>query len=153
MSNENNNWGQSVAGVLIKDGKVLLARQTYGSGNGKLIIPGGYVMYNESPQDAVKREFLEEVNINIEPKEIIAIRFNTHDWYVVFSVEYISGEAQPDNNEISEVLWVDINEALQRNDVPFTSKAVINCALKKDFALKEITYEGKNLPLFFVWSS
>ena len=30
------NWSQSVAGVCLKDGKVLLARHTYGSGNGKL---------------------------------------------------------------------------------------------------------------------
>ena len=34
------NWSQSVAGVCLKDGKVLLARHTYGSGKGKLIIPG-----------------------------------------------------------------------------------------------------------------
>ena len=32
MSTEGTNWGQSVAGVVIKDGKVLLARHTYGSG-------------------------------------------------------------------------------------------------------------------------
>ncbi|MCR4993279.1 MAG: hypothetical protein K6A45_09570 [Lachnospiraceae bacterium] len=35
------NWTQSVAGVCIRDGKVLLARHTYGAGKGKLIIPGG----------------------------------------------------------------------------------------------------------------
>ena len=37
MSHENTNWGQSVAGVVIRDGKVLLARHTYGRGNGLLI--------------------------------------------------------------------------------------------------------------------
>ena len=41
MNDENTNWGQSVAGVVMKDNKVLLARHTYG--NGMLIIPGGYV--------------------------------------------------------------------------------------------------------------
>ena len=46
----NTNWSQSVAGVCIKDGKVLLARHTYGSGNGRLIIPGGYVKYGEVPE-------------------------------------------------------------------------------------------------------
>ena len=29
MVNENTNWGQSVASVVIKDNKVLLARHTY----------------------------------------------------------------------------------------------------------------------------
>ena len=40
MSSENTNWGQSVTGVVIKDGKVLLARHTYGSGKNMLILPG-----------------------------------------------------------------------------------------------------------------
>ncbi len=34
MSTENTNWEQSVAGVVIKDNKVLLARHTYGNGKG-----------------------------------------------------------------------------------------------------------------------
>lgn len=41
MTKDNTRWTQSVAGVCIKDGKVLLARLTYGKGKGKLIIPGG----------------------------------------------------------------------------------------------------------------
>ena len=60
MNNDNTNWGQSVTGVVIHKGKVLLARHTYGTGVGKLIIPGGYVQYNETPQDALIREYLEE---------------------------------------------------------------------------------------------
>ena len=52
MNDENTNWGQSVAGVVMKDNKVLLARHTYG--NGMLIIPGGYVNVGESPQDALR---------------------------------------------------------------------------------------------------
>ena len=46
MSAENekdNDWGKSAAAVVIKDGKVLLARHTYGAGRGLLIIPGGYI--------------------------------------------------------------------------------------------------------------
>ena len=49
MENGNANWGQSVTGVVIKDGKVLLGRHTYGGGNGKLIIPGGYVRPGHCP--------------------------------------------------------------------------------------------------------
>lgn len=53
---ENTNWGQSVAGIILKENKVLLVRHTYGSGKGMLIIPGGYVKWNETPQDAVTRD-------------------------------------------------------------------------------------------------
>ena len=142
MSNENTNWGQSVTAVVIRDGKVLLARHTYGSGNGKLIIPGGYVNFGETPQDALKREFREETQVEIEPKEIIGIRFNMHDWYVAFKADYISGEATSDNDENSEVVWMDIDEALVREDVPMLTKELIAAAVKETGGLQYTEYEG-----------
>ena len=35
----NTNWNHSTAAVCMQNGKVLLARHTYGGGKGKLIIP------------------------------------------------------------------------------------------------------------------
>ncbi len=91
---DNTNWGQSVAGVVIREGKVLLARHTYGGGKGKLIIPGGYVNIGESPQDALIREFMEETAVTVKPKSIIGIRFNMHDWYIVFFRRICFGRSQ-----------------------------------------------------------
>lgn len=138
----NTNWCQSVTGVVIRDDKVLLARHTYGAGKGLLIVPGGYVQYGEKPQNALKREFLEETNIVVEPKRIIAIRFNSHDWYVAFSAEYVSGHATSDNDENDEVIWMDIEEALVREDVPDLTKKLIKCALKENEGFCLLPYEG-----------
>ncbi len=146
MDNDNTNWGQSVTAVVIKDNKVLLARHTYGNGKGMLIIPGGYVMNGESPQDAVKREFLEEVSVVIEPKQIIGIRFNARDWYVAFYAEYVSGEPKSDNVENDEAMWLDVNEAIQRDDVPDLTKKLIQCALNNENGFINIPYIGKNEP-------
>lgn len=146
---ENTNWGQSVAGIVIKENKVLLARHTYGAGKGKLIIPSGYVKWNESPQDAVKREVLEETGITVEPMDIVGIRFNLKDWYVIFTAKYVSGEATSDGDENSEVLWIDINEAITRDDVPdLTKKLLIGVINNKENALKNVPYVGstKNGP-------
>ena len=142
MSNENTNWEQSVAGVVLKDNKVLLARHTYGSGKGMLIIPGGYVNYGETPQQALQREFMEETNIEVEPQYIIGIRFNMHDWYIVFYAEYISGKAQSDNEENSEVLWLDIEHALSRDDVPDLTKKMIESAAINQCGLQYEDYKG-----------
>jgi ADP-ribose pyrophosphatase YjhB (NUDIX family) len=60
MQNNNTNYEQSVTGVVIKDGKILLDRHTYGGGTGKLIVPGGFVEYDEIPQAALEREYEEE---------------------------------------------------------------------------------------------
>lgn len=142
---ENTNWGQSVTAVVIKDNKVLLARHTYGGGKGMLIIPGGYVEKGETPQDAVIREFKEETNITIQPKSIIGIRFNMHDWYVAFSADYVSGTAHSDSDENDLVIWLDINEALNRDDVPELTKSLIKCAISSN-GLEQIDYTGNNLP-------
>ena len=76
---ENTNWSQSVTGIVIRDNKVLLARHTYGPGKGKLIVPGGYVKWQASPQEALKREYMEETGVEVEPLDVIGIRFNAQD--------------------------------------------------------------------------
>lgn len=144
MEHENTNWGQSVTGVVIRDNKVLLARHTYGSGKGKLIIPGGYVNMGETPQDALVREFMEETQIKIKPLGIVGIRFNMHDWYIAFRAEYISGDANSDNDENSEVLWIDVDEALSRDDVPGLTKKLILSAISSDVGLVYNDYQGSN---------
>lgn len=142
MANENTNWGQSVTGVVIKDNKVLLARHTYGAGKGMLIIPGGYVNFGETPQEALVREFMEETKVIVKPINIIGIRFNMHDWYIAFRAEYVSGKASSDNDENSEVLWVDIEEALAREDVPELTKKLIESAISKEQGLSYKDYIG-----------
>lgn len=148
MENGNTNWGQSVTGVVVKDGKVLLGRHTYGGGNGKLIIPGGYVNVGETPQEALVRECLEETGVTVKPGNIIGIRFNMHDWYIAFRAEYVSGEAHSDNDENSEVVWMDINEALEREDVPELTKKLIQSAVSEERGLEYTEYSAstKNAP-------
>ena len=58
-----------------------------------------------------------------------------HDWYIAFRVEYVSGEAHSDNDENSEVVWLDVKEALERDDVPELTKKLIESAVKKDAGL------------------
>lgn len=148
MENNNTNWCQSVTGVVIKDNKVLLARHTYGSGKGLYIVPGGYVEFGEMPQDAVKREIFEETKIVTEPKNIIGIRFNDKDWYVAFSAEYVSREAASDGDENDAVVWMDIPEALEREDVPGLTKTLIQCALKEAEGFRPLPYVSRNRPGF-----
>ena len=142
----NTNWNHSTAAVCMKDGKVLLARHTYGGGKGLLIIPGGYLQEGETPEMAVKREFMEEVGVEIRPLDIIGIRCNAKDWYIVFRAEPVSGEAIPDYDEIDEVVWIDAEEALHRDDVPFLTKALIRAAISGKSGLSSVHYEGKYPP-------
>lgn len=143
MNGEKTNWSQSVTAVLINDGKVLLARHTYGAGKNLLIIPGGYVNFGETPQEAIKREYFEEAGVLIEPKDIIAIRFNMKDWYVCFSADFVSGVARSDNDENSEVLWLDCREALVRDDVPDLTKKLISGAMNNNKAFSKTEFKSR----------
>jgi ADP-ribose pyrophosphatase YjhB (NUDIX family) len=52
-------------GLVIKDNKILLIKKKGGPYDGKLDLPGGTIEFEESIEDALKRELLEEVGIEI----------------------------------------------------------------------------------------
>lgn len=120
----------------------MLARHTYGGGKGLLIVPGGYLEQGESPENALKREFLEETGVQVEPERLLAVRFGEKDWYAAFLARYVSGEAVSDQDENSEVVWMDTKEALCREDVPGLTKQLIACALAGG-GLLALPYEGQ----------
>ncbi|MGI6012741.1 MAG: NUDIX domain-containing protein [Oscillospiraceae bacterium] len=143
MTQDSHNWALSAAGVVLHDGKVLLARHTYSYGKGKLIIPGGYLQEGELPEEAVQREVLEETGITVAVREFVGIRFNQDSWYAIFVADYISGEAQSDGHENNEVLWLDPLEATTREDVPDLTREAIKAAVfRSDRAFVETPYRG-----------
>ncbi len=56
-----------VAGILIRDGKVLLQKPTNDTG---YAFPGGYVEFGETNEETLIREFKEEIGADIKVKEI-----------------------------------------------------------------------------------
>ena len=79
--------------------------------------------------------------VEVEPLDVIGIRFNQKDWYVAFRAEYKGGRAVSDGDENSEVLWLDVEEALSREDVPDLTKKLIQSALSGK-SMKHIDYKG-----------
>ena len=145
---EKTNWSQSVGGVCLRDGKVLLARHTYGAGKGMFIIPGGYVDFGETPEETLVREYQEETGITVKAGKLLGMRFSAKDWYAVFEAIYIQGEARSDGDENDQVVWMEINEALANESVPVLTKKMISCAISgKGFELTPYDSKtpGRNL--------
>ncbi len=75
-----------VAGLIEKDGKVLLAKEVLENKQEYWLVPGGHVEFGESMVDAVKREIKEETNLDVEIvklldfKEVIVTK---HDYHTV----------------------------------------------------------------------
>lgn len=52
-------------GLLIKDNKILLIKKLGGPYDRKLDLPGGTIEFSERPKEALKRELMEEVGIEV----------------------------------------------------------------------------------------
>jgi len=88
-----------VCGVLEKNDELLLVQHE--KNNCKYyLLPGGGVDYGEDFKTALKREFLEECNLNIEVEDMIFIsegidpNGDRHIVNIYFKVSYISGKLQ-----------------------------------------------------------
>jgi len=63
----------AVDGVLIKNGKILLIKRKNEPFKDKWALPGGFVEYGERVEDAVLREFQEEVGIKAKIKKLLGV--------------------------------------------------------------------------------
>lgn len=138
----------SVGAVVLKDNEILLVRHTYGSASGKLLNPGGFIEEGELPEDAVKREVMEETGVTVTPLGMLSIRCSPNGWYMVFLAEYVSGEPKSDGKENSEALFMDCDGLLKRDDATDTVKTLVKIALKKK-SIQAID-TGKNRYLYAV---
>lgn len=64
-----------VGGILERDGKILLVRESQKKGpdNGKWNHPAGWIEVGEDPVEAVKREVVEESGFSFTPKYVLGI--------------------------------------------------------------------------------
>ena len=60
-----------VAAVICKDNKVFATARGYGEFKGMWEFPGGKIETGETPQEAIKREIVEELDTEIEVQECI----------------------------------------------------------------------------------
>ncbi len=95
-----------VSGILIKNGKCLIARRNYGSSKGMFEFPGGKVEANESKEDALKREWKEELGIEIDSISYFASSQDQQDYS--FSLDFYlctSKEIPTHSNAHDQLLW------------------------------------------------
>jgi len=123
------NYSLSVGAIVIKDSKVLLVKHNYGSANGKYLNPGGYLKEGELPEEAVVREVFEETGIKVAPTGMLAIRCSSNSWYMVFRAEYVEGELCINREENDEVVFMDVDEALEHALLTDTAKSLVRIAL------------------------
>ena len=103
--------------IVIENNKVLLIQQKKGNWG----FPKGRVEKNESECETAIREVKEETNIDViiedKNKKYIDTYYSKKDEFkevVLFLGKRIGGEIKPQENEIKNVEWVDLSEAINR---------------------------------------
>ncbi len=67
-------------GIIIKNNKILLIKKNGGLYDGKLDLPGGTIEFGEKPEEALKREILEEVGIIVTNSKLHDVNSVCFDW-------------------------------------------------------------------------
>ncbi|MCL2025352.1 MAG: NUDIX domain-containing protein [Leptospirales bacterium] len=86
-----------VGGIILQDGKMLLIAHQKDGGI-YWLLPGGGVAFGENLKDALKREFLEELNVDVNVDDIaflsdsIAPSGERHIINICFQCAHVSGE-------------------------------------------------------------
>lgn len=121
FQSENSICNLRSAGVLIKNGKILLQRE---KGGNEYAIPGGLVLQGETAEEAVIRRYQEESNVKIETERLIWVEEcfwewnnkNTHTICFYYLINLKEGDIQGDEfisqtgNPNVEYGWVDLKE-------------------------------------------
>ncbi|MBC1419656.1 (deoxy)nucleoside triphosphate pyrophosphohydrolase [Listeria fleischmannii] len=102
-----------VAGAIIKEEKILCARRKKEKSLGGLWeFPGGKIEVNELPEEALKREIMEEMNLELEIGEKVCTSTYTYDFgevhLTVFYCKIIKGNMKL--NDHDKILWLDRSE-------------------------------------------
>ena len=108
-------WANSIPGVqgiLERDGRVLLARRGLEPRKGCWDLPGGFLQETERAVDGLRREFLEETGLEVEPVELMRIDVEPYAGRHVFSVTWIvRGEGEPvAADDVDELRWFGVDE-------------------------------------------
>ena len=126
-----------VGGVVVSNGRVLLARRAKPPLLGRWSIPGGTVELGETLEEALVREMAEETGLEVEPLEVLTVfdRIEREGGDVVFHyviVDYrcrhVSGTARA-GSDAAEVCWASPDD-LSRFDLTPKALEVVTNALR-----------------------
>ena len=105
----------TVDGILFQDESVLLVQRKYAPFQGSWALPGGFVEYGETTEDAVVREVLEETGVKTNIRSLIGVYSDPHrdprghTVTVAYLIDRMSGELLA-GDDASSVKFFKMNE-------------------------------------------
>ena len=97
--------------IFNSEGKVLMVRAVDSNPriSGKWGFPGGHLEYGEKVEEAVRREVLEETDVEIENIRAVFVDVIEKTCSIIFRADFVSGNLKL-SGEHSEAKWVGLSE-------------------------------------------
>ena len=119
-----------IAGIIIKNDKILIARRSSGFLKGKWEFPGGKLEKNESHKDCLKRELKEEFNIDVKVGEFYLMSIYKYDLINIklhsYLINEFNGKIQIKDHD--KIFWSTKNELNKFEyapaDIPIIEKII-----------------------------
>jgi ADP-ribose pyrophosphatase YjhB (NUDIX family) len=130
----NMGYNIGVGGAVVRDGRLLLVRRASRRGRGNWQVPGGFIEPDETIEQAVVREVIEEAGVTAEVEGVLALR-NRYDpdacnsLYIVLLLRPLSGEPKPDGYEVDQAGYFTLAEIRALDQVPAVNLEIAHRAL------------------------
>ncbi len=108
-----------VAAVIKKDHKIFATQRGYGTYQGGWEFPGGKVEAKETAEEALKREIMEELELNIfVGQRIETIEYDYPDFHLSMDCFWCEAEDEPVLKEHIDAKWLEREELYSVNWLP-----------------------------------
>ena len=129
----NNARHAAVDAILTRGDEILIVKRSPEMfQGGKYCLPGGFIEHDESVEEAVKREVMEETGYQAEVQRLLFIvdapernEAGRQNIAFVFLLEALKKTGAPDY-EVSEVLWRKLNDLPPKDDFAFDHFKIIS---------------------------
>ena len=133
----NTGYNVGVGGAVVHEDRLLLVRRASRRGRGNWQVPGGFIEPDETIEQAVIREVMEESGVKTEVRGVLGIR-NRYDpdvdnsLYVVLLLNPLDTRPQPDNHEVGRAGFFSLEEIRGLEQVPAINLEIAERALSTD---------------------
>lgn len=118
-----------VVNAVVMDGdRVLMVKANRGISRGWWNLPGGFVEWDESPEDCVQREVAEELGAQVLRTKLLKVlsrRFDAGPYYMVcflYLCQLDRKEVKLDRSELDEAAWFTLDRASRETRNPFAKE-------------------------------
>ncbi|NOJ28547.1 MAG: ADP-ribose pyrophosphatase [Nitrososphaeraceae archaeon] len=124
----------TVDNIIRKNSTILLIKRSKEPFKNHYALPGGFINFDETVEDAVRRETLEETSLDVEPLDILGVYSDPsrdprgHAISIVFMSTIIDGIPKA-GDDAKEIAWININD-LHKIDMAFDHCTILSDYLK-----------------------